>query len=247
MKNNDVFKKYILFMLLSASVVCAATFYFHVSDSRKNTTTIIIDNSTEAATEIPDKAIISSSSAVPETTVSAAAADKAKAVTTHLTDESETLYIDINTADRYELMKLSGIGEKLAEDIIRYRSENGRFNNIEEITKVYGIGEKILENIRGNIYVNDPVYEEKTESVTEEQHEAQTEHIPTLDEIAPIDINTADTEALMLLPHVDEETAERIIEFREKSGGFSSEYELLLIDGLTKQKVSDIMEYIEIK
>ena len=52
--------------------------------------------------------------------------------------------------------------------------------------------------------------------------------------------------ALMLLPHVDEEIADRIIDFRERAGGFRNEYELLLIDGLSRSDAAEIMEYITI-
>ena len=57
----------------------------------------------------------------------------------------------------------------------------------------------------------------------------------------------ATAEELMLLPHVDEEIAQRIIEFREKGGGFSNEYELLLIEGLSRSEASEIIKYTKVK
>lgn len=44
--------------------------------------------------------------------------------------------VNINQADREELMQLSGIGESKADSIIRYREENGPFSKIEEIMKI---------------------------------------------------------------------------------------------------------------
>ena len=67
--------------------------------------------------------------------------------------------------------------------------------------------------------------------------------ILTLEEVSPININIADAETLMLLPHVNQEIAEKIIEFREHTE-FSNEYELLLIDGLSQNEVSDMLDYI---
>ena len=49
--------------------------------------------------------------------------------------------ININTAGQDELMRLKGIGEKLAGRIIADREENGAFARIEDITRVSGIGE----------------------------------------------------------------------------------------------------------
>lgn len=61
--------------------------------------------------------------------------------------------IDLNTADAEELMRLNGIGEKRAEDIIAYREEKGGFRSIEELMEVSGIGEKLFAQIKEDITV----------------------------------------------------------------------------------------------
>ena len=50
--------------------------------------------------------------------------------------------IDLNEAEEAELSLLPGVGPTLAKRIIQYRSENGKFNTIDEIQKINGIGEK---------------------------------------------------------------------------------------------------------
>ena len=75
----------------------------------------------------------------------------------------------------------------------------------------------------------------------------ETEHIITLEEAAPININTADIDTLILLPSVDEDIANRIVEFREKSGGFSNTYELLLIDGINRKEAEELLTYVTIE
>lgn len=61
--------------------------------------------------------------------------------------------ININTASADELIMLSGIGEKLAQRIIDYRTEHGDFMVIEELALVSGISENTVENIRDKICV----------------------------------------------------------------------------------------------
>ena len=61
--------------------------------------------------------------------------------------EANGSLININTADKSELMTLNGIGEKKAVSIIEYRTENGPFSDISELALVSGIGKKTVESI----------------------------------------------------------------------------------------------------
>ena len=58
--------------------------------------------------------------------------------------------ININTADKSELMNLPNIGEKRADAIIEYR-ENKKFEKIEDIKNVSGIGDKFFESLKDSI------------------------------------------------------------------------------------------------
>ena len=174
----------------------------------------------------------------------------------------EFLCININTADASEFEKLHGIGESIAEKIVAYRDEHGYFRNVEEIMNVSGVGEVMFSDIKDHIFVDEPVYETSTsaesapipsaEPETFENEEiitvteCSTEYILTLEDAAPININTADTELLVLLPYVDDVIAEQIISLREKIGGFSHPYELLYVDSLTQPQVAEIIEYVTV-
>lgn len=67
--------------------------------------------------------------------------------------EEETIIININESDMFELTRLPGIGEGLAKRIVDYRTKNGNFETIQDIMKVEGIGEKIFEDIKNQICV----------------------------------------------------------------------------------------------
>ena len=59
---------------------------------------------------------------------------------------AEVTTVDINSADASVLAKhIKGIGDKKAEEIVRYRDENGPFLSIESLVNVKGIGEKTVE------------------------------------------------------------------------------------------------------
>lgn len=61
--------------------------------------------------------------------------------------------LDINTATVLQLQELPGIGETLAERIVKYREDCGLFQSIEELTNVEGIGDKKLQDIKTLIRV----------------------------------------------------------------------------------------------
>lgn len=63
--------------------------------------------------------------------------------------------VNINTAGVTELMKLSGIGEVLAQRIVDYRNEHGDFKFPEELMEVKGIGEGRFDAVRYYIRLED--------------------------------------------------------------------------------------------
>ena len=65
----------------------------------------------------------------------------------------ETEKININKASIEELTRLKQIGPKKAEQIVKYREENGPFERIEDIVKVKGIGPKTFELNKDRITV----------------------------------------------------------------------------------------------
>ena len=61
--------------------------------------------------------------------------------------------VNINTATQTELETLPGIGPSTADKIIKYRKENGDFENVEDIKNVQGIGDVKYENIKDKICI----------------------------------------------------------------------------------------------
>ncbi len=63
--------------------------------------------------------------------------------------------VSINDASAEQITNsLKGIGPSKAAAIIKYRSENGPFKTVDELTEIKGIGPKTIERNRVDIIIN---------------------------------------------------------------------------------------------
>ena len=72
-----------------------------------------------------------------------------KSLDTTVESSVNTIGVNINTASKSLLSYVSGIGPKLAENIVSYRNENGSFTSRNEIKKVPRLGGKAYEQAAG--------------------------------------------------------------------------------------------------
>lgn len=61
--------------------------------------------------------------------------------------------VNLNTADVAALDTLPRIGPSIAQRILDWREENGRFTSVDDLMAVPGIGEKMLESLRDLVTV----------------------------------------------------------------------------------------------
>ncbi|MBC2685369.1 competence protein ComE [Bacillus toyonensis] len=61
--------------------------------------------------------------------------------------------VQINAASKEQLEKITGIGSRKAESILKYREEHGPFQKIEDLLEIDGIGVKSLEKIKHQIII----------------------------------------------------------------------------------------------
>lgn len=63
--------------------------------------------------------------------------------------------VDVNTASESLLSYVSGINKTIAKNIVAYRKDNGRINNLKEIEKVPRLGKKTFEQCVGFLRIVD--------------------------------------------------------------------------------------------
>lgn len=128
-------------------------------------------------------------------------------------------YFDPNTATIADWTKL-GIKEKTATTIHKYISSGGKFYKPEDIRKIWGITPKDADRLIPFIQIK----KEAAPFVTYEKNvyaEKPSNSFPSRI-IQNVSINTADTTSFKNLPGIGSKLSQRIINFRNKLGGFYS-------------------------
>jgi len=64
---------------------------------------------------------------------------------------------------------------------------------------------------------------------------------------APVNVNTATVEQLQTLPSVGPATAKSIIRYRDKNGPFRRVEDLLIIKGMSRQRLQKLRSYVKVK
>ncbi len=130
--------------------------------------------------------------------------------------------IDLNIATANQLQKVYGVGEKLSERIINYRTKNGGFVADVELTEVYGLMPEVVDRIKNDFTVKTP----RT--------------------IKTYNLNTATRDELVLIKYIDYEVAKNIIEERTLREGFESFEELTKIEDFPIKKLEIIKLYLRL-
>jgi competence protein ComEA len=119
---------------------------------------------------------------------------------------------DPNTLDAAGWKKL-GINERTTRTIQHYLSKGGQFRNAADLQKMYSLKKEDFDRLMPYIRIATPppFYPPGKPPVK------YVKAPPTI-----IDINQADTAAFIALPGIGSKLASRIVNFREKLGGFYS-------------------------
>lgn len=128
----------------------------------------------------------------------------------------KTYSVEVNKADSTAFIELPGIGSKLANRIINFRTKLGGFYSIQQLGEVYGLPDSTFIRIK-EFLTCDPALVNK------------------------ININSADVEVLKSHPYIRGTIANAIIQFRKEHGDFTKLEDLkqiMLIDEGLYQKIT---------
>jgi len=157
--------------------------------------------------------------------------------------------INLNFATQAELLLIPGIGEQLAERILKVRSELGLFKSFDELRGVSGIGPAKLAVLRDWVYISS-----ESAKVGVEPHRvlaveaspravAKSKKASTLTE--PIDVNSASAEQLMRIPGIGPKISQRIISQRDQKP-FQTVADLRRVPGIGAKTLDKIKPYVTV-
>ena len=155
----------------------------------------------------------------------------------------EPHYFNPNTASALELEEL-GFAEKIARRIINYREKGGFFKVKDDLYKIYDIDSTLVKELYKFIELPENLFKakinKKSDHETNEQYKSITKEL--LVELPNFDINTADTATLQTIKGIGSVLSQRIVEFREKLGGFVDGNQLYEVYNLDSVVVLTLMK-----
>jgi competence ComEA-like helix-hairpin-helix protein len=166
--------------------------------------------------------------------------------------------IDLNRADKTQLLQVPNIGPALAERIVKHREENGDFHSVDDLKQVHGIGSATLARLKpwlcvsGDADADEPEDDDPTERIKHVAAAQQKKTVasqssskktPSLGE--PIDINKATGEELRKLPRIGEKLSQAILDERTKAP-FKSVDDLHRVHGIGQKTIDNLRPYIRV-
>jgi competence protein ComEA len=125
-------------------------------------------------------------------------------------------YFDPNVLPPEGWLQL-GLREKTVATIQKYLSKGGRFYRPDDLDRVYGLSKRLAETLKPYVRI-EPDDKPFARTHTDTGRFAFSRSAKSSTHI--LDINTADTAAFKTLPGIGSGWARRIVNFREKLGGF---------------------------
>ena len=128
--------------------------------------------------------------------------------------------------------KRMGFTDKEAQQIVNFQSKGGRFFQKSDLKKLYCISDDDYQLLEPYIDIHS-VQTSKPETVKVKNYQH-----------AQLDINTVDSIELQKIPGIGQKTASRIIQYREKLGGFVHLHQLKEVYAVDSNRFLQIEPYL---
>lgn len=138
-----------------------------------------------------------------------------------------------------------GLTDRQIRNIMNYKAKGGKFYSKNDLGKLYTISEEDFAQLEPFIVLPD-ISRSLSGKSAQRNHEelAGEEQKPAKKVIPIVDINTVDSTTLVELPQIGGFMASRIIEFRDKLGGFMNLEQLCDVKGMDSTRFATIRPYL---
>ena len=159
-----------------------------------------------------------------------------------------------NTLTEEEWLQM-GLTDRQVRNIMNYKAKGGKFYSKNDLGKLYTISEEEFSQLEPFIVLPEVSRGKNTETspksgvstLRQAQGSTTAATAPAEKKAIPIvDLNTVDSTTLVELPQIGPYTAVRIIEFREKLGGFIDKEQLRDVKGMDDARYAAIQPYINL-
>ncbi len=154
-----------------------------------------------------------------------------------------------NTLTEEEWLQM-GLTDRQVRNIMNYKAKGGKFYSKNDLGKLYTISEEEFAQLEPFIVLPEVSRGKDTKSTSQSgvsTGSTTAATAPAEKKAVPIvDLNTVDSTTLVELPQIGPYTAGRIIEFREKLGGFVDKEQLRDVKGMDDARFAAIQPYINV-
>ncbi len=155
-----------------------------------------------------------------------------------------------NTLTEEEWLQM-GLTDRQVRNIMNYKAKGGKFYSKNDLGKLYTISEEEFAQLEPFIVLPEVARGRSGKSLSSRggvsTGSTTASAAPTEKKAIPIvDLNTVDSTTLVELPQIGPYTAVRIIEFREKLGGFIDKEQLRDVKGMDDARFAAIQPYINL-
>lgn len=147
-----------------------------------------------------------------------------------------------NTATEEDFVKL-GLTKKQATGILNYRNKGGKFRKKEDFAKMYTVSKELYERLEAFIVISEEQPKENFYADKKIVYEKK-EYPPK--QMVLIEINTADSLELIKVKGIGPYISMKIIEYRNKLGGFYSKEQLREVYKIDSVRYTEIEPFLTV-
>ena len=161
-------------------------------------------------------------------------------------NNGELFIFDPNTLDSTGFLRL-GFSASQAQSILKYRVSGAVFRKPEDFSRSYVVSESMYQRLAPYIQIKATQPQPQNRPQVQERSQSETLfRIESRPQQEQIEINSADTSLLKRLRGIGPYYAQRIVQYRNRLGGFVAVEQLMEIEGIDTARFESMAPQIQI-